>query len=390
MHPLSSAVRSLILTFLILSPLTRALAAGVVTQRTPDSGIQPQLVRDADGRLHLLYYTGPTGGGDLFYARTTPGRRDFATPTRVNSESGSAIATGTIRGGQLAVGRDGRAHVVWNGAKSIPNSSYEGVPMWYARSDVSGTRFESQRNLITHAGGLDGGGDVTIDSAGNIHVFWHGASATNTAGESGRAVFITTSTNAGSTFPPERVASPDGTGACGCCGMGAFADSGGRLFALYRSAATRMDRDELLVMSGDGGRTFTEWHRAPWKTASCPMSSAAFAESPLGIHAAWEVSGQIQFTTLPGTGARPGKLAVNEPPGTGRSKHPAIAVNARGETLLAWAEGTGWQRGGALAWQIFDPQGRPTEQKGRVAGGVPVWGLVAAVALGNGDFLIVH
>ena len=373
---------------LFFAQIAGSADAKVTTLRTPHDGIQPQLARSADDRLHLLYFKGKAGGGDLFLTATTPGTRDFSEPVRVNSQPGSAIATGTIRGGQLALSRDGRAHVVWNGTKALPGSTHEGVPMWYTRSDASGKSFEPQRNLITYAGGLDGGGDVTVDSTGRVHVLWHGATATNTAGESGRAVFIATSTDRGETFPPEIAASPTGTGACGCCGMSAFADSTGRLFALFRSAATKLDRDELLIVSSDGGRSFTESHRAPWQIASCPMSSAAFCESPAGVHAAWEASGQIQFTTVPNTAPR--TLAVKSPPGSGRRKHPTIAVNARGETLIAWVEGTGWQRGGALAWQVFSADGRPTEQKGRIPDGVPVWGLIAAVALGNGDFLIVH
>src|SRR5206468_739213 len=61
-------------------------------------------------------------------------------------------------------------------------------------------------------------------------------------------------------------------------------------------------------------------------------------------------------------------------------KHPVLAVNARGETLFAWAEGTGWQRGGSLVWQVHDRAGKPAEEKGKADRGIPVWGLPAAVA----------
>jgi hypothetical protein len=57
---------------------------------------------------------------------------------------------------------------------------------------------------------------------------------------------------------------------------------------------------------------------------------------------------------------------------------------------MAWTEGTGWQRGGAVAWQVFDANGKPTEEKGRLAEGVPTWSLVAAVAGGDGSFVIYH
>ncbi len=75
---------------------------------------------------------------------------------------------------------------------------------------------------------------------------------------------------------------------------------------------------------------------------------------------------------------------------TGGRKHPAVACSLRGETLLVWAEQTGWQKGGDLCWQVFDKTGKPTKVRGRVQGGVPVWGLATAVARPDGSFLIIH
>ena len=58
--------------------------------------------------------------------------------------------------------------------------------------------------------------------------------------------------------------------------------------------------------------------------------------------------------------------------------------------LLVWAEQTGWQRGGDLCWLVFDQTGMPTKVRGRVQGGVPVWGLATAMARSDGSFLIIH
>jgi hypothetical protein len=81
------------------------------------------------GVVHLIYFKGEAKAGDIFYVRQTPDRDAFSDPLRVNSEPASAIAVGTIRGAQLAVGRNGRAHVAWNGAKRLPDATYPGVPM---------------------------------------------------------------------------------------------------------------------------------------------------------------------------------------------------------------------------------------------------------------------
>jgi hypothetical protein len=118
------------------------------------------------------------------------------------------------------------------------------------------------------------------------------------------------------------------------------------------------------------------------------MSTMAFVEGPSGVVAAWETEGQIYFA-----GLKPGTTSFTKPqqaPGDGKTrKHPSLAINARGEMLLAWTEDTGWEKGGALAWQVFDANGKPTDQKGRVDGTIPVWGLPTAV-VSDGGFTIIH
>jgi len=113
------------------------------------------------------------------------------------------------------------------------------------------------------------------------------------------------------------------------------------------------------------------------------MSSMALVEGPGGVLAAFETRGQIFLARI-----RPGTNSFSRPqgaPGTpnGR-KHPALAFNREGASLLAWTEGTGWNQGGTLAWQVYDPSGRPTARHGRLEGAIPVWGLPAVVATGDG------
>jgi hypothetical protein len=116
------------------------------------------------------------------------------------------------------------------------------------------------------------------------------------------------------------------------------------------------------------------------------MSTMAFVEGQAGVIAAWETEAQIRFASLTASAARPIPHRVQ---GCVGAKHPAVAVDDKGQTLLAWTEGTAWQKGGALVWQVLDESGRATDQKGRVESGIPVWGLPAVVATGGG-FTIFH
>jgi hypothetical protein len=367
----------------------------VVLMRVPNGGIQPQAVVDAEGIVHLIYFTGEPREGDVFYVRSKDGI-EFGRPIRVNSQAGSAIAVGNIRGAHLATGKNGRVHVAWNGSqKASPKAPGKArspawmlTPMLYTRLDDAGTAFEPQRNVIQSAGGLDGGGSVAADAAGNVYVFWP-APEPGRQGEDNRRVWVAVSTDEGKTFAAEKAASTEPTGACGCCALRAFADARGMVYVLYRGARDVRQRDIYLLTSADKGKSFRGEDVHPWSIDTCPMSSEALAAGPEGpVAAAWETEGQIYSARIdPKTGKRSAPVAV---PGEGKGrKHPAVAVNARGETILAWTEGMGWERGGSVAWQVYDKDGAATEERGRAAG-VPVWSLVTVFVRPDGRFAVVY
>ena len=337
------------------------------------------------GIVHLVYFKGEAAGGDLFYVRGKPGTLEFSRPIRVNSQPHSAIAMGTIRGGQLALGRGGRVHVAWNGSSTaLPANPIKGSPMLYARINDQGNGFEPQRNLMQRTYYLDGGGSIAADKTGNVYVVWHAASGDASEGEAGRRLWVSRSRDDGATFSPEEPATAPGDGACACCGTTALVDRRGTLYVLYRRARARVDRDMMLLSSSDQGAHFTETSLQPWPVSTCPMSSESLFETPAGVIAAWETKGQVSFSRVEPESRTPAPPTA--PPGGGNRKHPAVAANASEETIIVWAEDTGWQRGGSLAWRIFNPSGRATRELGRLEGGIPVWGLPAVVALADGKF----
>jgi hypothetical protein len=179
--------------------------------RTPNGGIQPQAVVDVKGALHLIYFKGEAGAGDIFYVRREAGKERFSDPIRVNSQPQSAIAVGTVRGGQLALGTGGRVHVAWNGSGKPKEA------MLYARLNDAGTAFETQRNLMGDTSVLDGGGTVAADDAGKVYVVWHALKTGGDRGEENRRVWVARSTDEGKTFAKETPAWAEATGVCPCC-----------------------------------------------------------------------------------------------------------------------------------------------------------------------------
>jgi hypothetical protein len=355
--------------------------------RLPEGALQPQIAIGLSGRVHVVYFTGEAAGGDLFYAQIRPDD-SFSSPVRVNSQKGSAIATGNVRGAQLAIGTNDRVHVVWNGSSSAePRAAGGAPPMLYSRMELQGNVFGPQRNLVQFATGLDGGGAIDADASGRVYVAWH-AGGPDSRNEGDRRVWVTMSSDGGTTFSRERPASEIETGACGCCGMSGLVDRRGNLYLMYRSARAMVHRDAYLLTSKDHAQTFASTKLQDWNIAACPMSMFELIEAGPDILAAWETAGQVQFVRINGeTGAR---STVVAPPGqAGRRKHPVLASNSRGDVLTAWTEGMSWQRGGGVAWQIFDKEGRPTSELGHTDG-VPPWSLVAAFARPDGGFTIVY
>jgi hypothetical protein len=368
----------------------QADSAHVRVAKTPNDGIQPQAVVDDAGQMHLIYFKGEPGGGDLFYVRGDANTEKYSEPVRVNSQPGSAIATGTIRGGQIALGKGGRVHVAWNGSnKALPKNPSGGQPMLYARLNDAGTAFEPQRNVMLASDVLDGGGTVAADRAGHVYVAWHAVKANGERGEDKRQIWVALSSDDGKSFLPDAPANDKPTGACGCCGMRATVDSQGNAYFLYRAATNRSERGMILLSSNDAGKTFTSAVVDKWKLNACPMSSESFAEGPNGVLGAWETQGKVYFA--PTEQLKTGDAIPVAALGRGTDcKHPALAVNRTGGVLLAWTEGTGWQRGGDLAWQVYSKNGQPTNEHGRIAKAVPVWGMISVVAAKDGSFTIIH
>src|SRR5262249_20260514 len=70
-------------------------------------GIRRQAALARGATIHVMYHVGPATGGDLYYVRRAAGDAAFSPPIRVNSDAGSAIAAGAVRGGRIALGRNG-------------------------------------------------------------------------------------------------------------------------------------------------------------------------------------------------------------------------------------------------------------------------------------------
>jgi hypothetical protein len=357
----------------------------VQLQRVPDGGIQPQVAVDQDGIVHLVYFKGNPSQGDLLYARSKDGKT-FSHPIRVNSAAGTAVAVGNIRGARIAVGRRGRVYIVWNGSLKTGDPSLGRSPMLYARLNDAGKAFETERNLIHTAYGIDGGGGIAADQQGRVYVFWH-APIPGRQGEEFRRVWMTRSEDDGETFQPERIAWEQPTGACGCCSLNAYVDRSATLYVLFRSAQEMVHRDMYLLESTDHGLTFRGSDISKWNVDYCVMSTEAFAIGITGTFAAWETEKKVHFGTINSGMASVTDFIIS--PRGSNEKYPSLATNQHGDLLVSWTEGMGWKRGGSLHWQLVDTTGRQLGAPGTVDG-VPAWSLVASYPVRDGNFVVLY
>jgi hypothetical protein len=359
--------------------------------RVPDGGIQPQVEVDGEGRVHLVYFKGDAGAGDVFYVRSDDGGERFSPPLRVNRVDGSVIAAGNVRGAHLALGKGGRPHVAWMGSKRAEEAAgSKESPMLVTRLDDSGAAFEPERNVIAAHLGLDGGGSIAADGKGGVYAVWHAPEAGG-KGEEARRVWVAASRDEGKSFAAETLAGGVDTGCCPCCGIRGFADRRGNVFVLYRSARGAVHRDMHLLASKDRGATFAAAKLHEWSVGQCVMSTAAFAETKDGVVLAWETKGEVYCAQVDPATLKCSVPAAPSVQGAKR-RFPALAANERGEFILAWTEGMAWRQGGDVAWQVFDASGKLLAAAGAAGKrpGVPVWSVVAVFAGREGGFVVVY
>ncbi|HEX3133981.1 MAG TPA: hypothetical protein VHX44_10425, partial [Planctomycetota bacterium] len=174
------------------------------------------------------------------------------------------------------------------------------------------------------------------------------------------------------------------TGACACCGLAAAA-ADGHVAVLYRAAAGNTQRDAILLTTSDRKR-WVGTDLQPWPLNQCPMSTAALL--PLDKNrwlTAWQTGPQVWWNEIAANG-KAGR-AITAPGEAKGRKHPALAVQRDGRVLFAWSEGTGWNRGGLIHWQVFDGKGKPLGDPGQ-ADGLSAWSLPAVASWGDGFALI--
>lgn len=361
------------LVLLLIAPLK----AQVQVESLPESGIQPQVITTGAGLVHVVYLKGDPKGCDIRHATRSAAGGAWSAPTTVNSVPRSAIAAGTIRGAQIALGKEGSLQVIWNGSTNAKGAKAAQAPLLHARLLPGAREFMPQQDLLGETTALDGGASIAANDKGHVAVVWH-AAPSGASDERSRLVWVRYSADDGGTFSAPAALNATQPGVCACCSLRAHLGSDDTLSVLYRAATSPNSRGMHLITSKAGRATLRKLD--DWKVAMCPMSSASLMPAAQSLRAAWENDGQIVTGLMDATTAQ--RI------GPKNAKHPVLTQNTKGQTLITSVIGSGWSKAGILHWDVLDAQGRVTDSGDGEK--LPVWGYAAAYARPDGSFVILH
>lgn len=367
--------------------LGSAAVAEIHLQKTPDGGVQPRLNVDESGTIHLLYFkkrlSAPSAReGNLYYRQYLSEQNRFGLPVKVSS-SAYDIRTFSIARASMAVGGDGRVHVVWY----LPGDNQ----YYYSRSNTERSQFETQQPIVDKFGeGLDAGADIAALGS-QVAIIW-GAGALSREPE--RTVYGRISNDSGATFSDELQMGNKQLGACACCSLATNFGAENELAIAYRSAIDGVGRHMQALTVQFAGKEIESGGYAElsplqeWELSACPLSTNDITVDAAGNQwLVFETEGRIIQMQL-GKGAA--AMPVAEPFIKTRQKNPAVAINAMGDRLIVWGEAISHARGGRLNMHLFAEDGSDKNTDFVEEVSIPQFSFPATAVLPGGDFLVLY
>ena len=388
--------KSLIILLIIGFQSSRlCLSAEIIFQNVPDAGIQPVLVKDHAGDIHLLYFKeqNEKDTRGYYYYRYLV-QRDNHWSEAIQISTHPYYRPHLIARAAMAMDNNRQIHVTWHQDRPVDgfptqNGSEYLPDILYTRSLKNGKGFEPERAIVRDFITDTETGAAIAAYGDTVSLVWHGSESGETAGiESERSVYQIVSRNNGLTFSKGELIGDKSLGACGCCGLSAAYDHQGNLQVVYRTAIANEGRHTQLLEI-DAKATTKTTLILPWELNACPVSTNNLARDQDGNnHLVFETKALIYQADL-GEDNLDARL-VRSPSSKRQQKHPAIAINALGEKLIVWNEGPGINGGGHLQWQLFNPADEPVlwgEQDERK---VAEHSAVAVTALRDESFLVLY
>jgi len=382
----------LVLILLSCVPFSVAQAHRHGTMPKEDGRYNPFVAADPRGGFYLAYVEQRDGSSNVMLQRSRDGK-SFSAAVRVNTRSGDA----TVRNEnppKVALGPSGQVYVSWASERERWKGNIR-----FARSTDGGKTFSPAIDLNSDAARAPAGHafqSISVDKQGRIYAAWIDERNMQPA-DRGAEIWMSTSTDGGRTFSPDRRILGD---VCECCRTDLQIDAAGRMFLSYRTVppAGPMFRDIVLAVSQDGGKSFSKTivSQDGWEVNACPVAGPALSVS---------VRGPVGIVWFTGGGDRPGLYYASSAtrevsfsprrlldPNQKLGKHAQTAVVSQDQRLVAWddlAEAT------VTRWGLLDLRDLRFQEMGSKEGvSFPVvaisrqTALIAAARLGSRELFL--
>jgi hypothetical protein len=332
-----------------------------ILEATPERAIQPRLVVDQAGTIHLLYFRKRVQDprnreGDLYYRKRIEGAAaggadSWSVPTRVSSQSFS-FQDAVGRAG-IAVDGQGGVHVVW--FRDRPDTGY-----FYTRLIPGHPGFEAQREMVvTHNEGLDAGAEIAAEGM-QVAIIW---AAGDLQRESERTIYMRHSADGGGSFGEEIMLGDPALGACACCALAAEFSAADRLHVAYRSAINNGGRHMQLLTVNPAVADQTHYRPATelqqWEIHACPVSTNDLLRHDSQMWLSFETRARAMLEHFDPASGHSDARTLAVPLTETRQKNSTLAINAKGEILVVWGEAISYSRGGALNLILLDADNHP-------------------------------
>lgn len=366
-HPRTHAFAPLV-ALLFLTFARAADAAPVVRLiDLPDGGSVADAEIDGEGVIHLVYVSLAEGvEQDVLYTQSHDDGATFTDPIRVNANAGEGYAAG-FRGPDVALGADGRVHVIWYTNAYQAKRPTEDWGVRHAYKDADADAFVGERNI---SGRPSDNYSVDANDAGEVSIVW-------TAGDG----FVSRSHDGGETFDDAvQITTID---PCECCATRVRYVEDGVLQLAYREKGDNL-RNMHIVPISDALATppRVKLDSETWEIAACPMTGAYLSAAADGSNlAAWERKSSVYYGRFDTDGSplEPAEVTV-----TDAGRYPVVLAAADGTTLVAWKSDF------ELGWRLYDASGEALDTPGEEPSLIETDNLhrFAGVVASSGDFLL--
>ncbi len=274
---------------------SRAANIGPIVRVSSENGTaaEPALAAAGDGGVYVVWIEHHDQEADVMFAHFSPDSKTQEPAIRVNPESGMATAW---RGDPptIAVAPDGTIYVGWTTRAQSPSGHATNIVL-SASSDRGKSFAKPVKVNDDQKPAVHGMHSLAVGADGHVYMAWldernipqpepsASAEGHHNHAESNREVFVTSSTDGGRTFAPNRRAAVD---VCPCCKTALALGTDRRVYLSWRQVLPGDFRHIALASSTDDAQSFSPpviVSDDQWVLNGCPVSGATLSAGTDGL-----------------------------------------------------------------------------------------------------------